>query len=356
MAKIDRYKKQYPELDVSLLDIIATVDPSQTKKYLDFLIKQIRRNYCHINDPKILLLEYLANAILGVDNVELITSFEDHYNNNRIRIKDISLYETMDDIKVQVAEANEIVRIKELEKQTTKLYDSKEWLVVVPNSHESSQIYANGTKWCVTMKSYWNDYRKHSRIVYIINKTTDEKYAISKRFQTNNSHLIQGWDAKDNEVSPFMWEFTDEIWKVLRNDLKKTRLQHELDEIESGYIRVNTKGDIVKLEKSTLSELEWFYKKYHGDLTEPFLTQVVERGKKLREEEALKKLNEPKPTKTQSKKQADLDDLSKLVKEIGGLEKSWEVMENSGYGSNIDLLSSYIREYYYDSETKKRWK
>ena len=341
MAKLDRIKKQYPELDISLLDIIASVDPSQTKKYVEFLIKQIIRGYLQSGDEKILNLKLIAQQLLGVDNTILLEVFDEHYKNNRIRIKDISLYHTLDDMKCQVDEANEIVKRKELEKQTIKLYQDKEWLVIVPTSYEASQVYASNTKWCITVKSYWNDYKKHSRIIFVINRKTDEKYAISKRFSNyDNSPTIQGWDAKDNEVSPFMWEFTDEIWKVLRNDLKKTKLHHELDELEEGMIRINNKGDVVKLEEANLVALEWFYKRYVKCLQEPFLSQVVEKGKILRGDEESKK---KKPAKVSNNELEELYDY--VTKSYDSPEKIGKRMEDYGYTKYIgEEILSYLNK------------
>lgn len=338
MSKLDRIKKQYPQLDVSLLDIITSLDPSSTKKYIEFIIKQIKRGYSQGDDEKKLNLKLIAQQLFGMDSSILLEVFDEHYKNNRIRIKDISLYHTLDDMKCQVDEANEIVKQKELEKQTIKLYQDKEWLVILPTSYEASQIYAKNTKWCITQKSYWNDYKKHSRILYVINKKTDEKYAISKRFGSyDNSPTIQGWDAKDNEVSPFMWEFTDEIWKVLRNDLKKTKLHHELDELEEGMIRINNKGDVAKLEEANLTAIEWFYKRYVKCLQEPFLTQVVERGKLLRDEESKKK----KPAKASNN---ELEELYDYVTNSGeNPEKVWKRMEDYGYTKYFgEDIPSYI--------------
>lgn len=353
MSKLDRIKQQYPELNVSLMDIIASVDPSKTKKYVEFIIKQIKRSYTQ-DDEKILNLKLVAQQLLGVDNTILLEVFDEHYNNNRIKIKDISLYHTMDDIKCQVDEANEIVKLKELEKQTIKLYDSKEWLVILPTSYEASQIYAKNTKWCITQKTYWNDYKKHSRILYVINKKTDEKYAISKRFGNDSTTpTIQGWDAQDKETSPFMWEFTDEIWKVLRNDLKKTKLHHELDELGEGMIRINNKGDVIKLQESNLVAIEWFYKRYVKCLEEPFLTQVVERGKLLRDEESKKK----KTVKVNN----ELEELYDYVtKGYDSPEKIGKRMEDYGYTKYIGeeihsyLLKQILDETFGDDESGKK--
>ena len=86
MSKLDRIKQQHPELNVSFMDIIASVDPSKTKKYVEFIIKQIKRNYTLYDDGKILNLNLIAQQLFGVDNTILLEVFDEHYNNNRIKI------------------------------------------------------------------------------------------------------------------------------------------------------------------------------------------------------------------------------------------------------------------------------
>ena len=45
MSKIDKLKEQHPELNVSIIDLLSKIDPSDTNKYVEFLIKQIKNFY-----------------------------------------------------------------------------------------------------------------------------------------------------------------------------------------------------------------------------------------------------------------------------------------------------------------------
>ena len=45
MSKIDKLKEQHPELNVSIIDLLSKIDPSDTNKYVEFLIKQIKNPY-----------------------------------------------------------------------------------------------------------------------------------------------------------------------------------------------------------------------------------------------------------------------------------------------------------------------
>jgi hypothetical protein len=279
MAKLDRIKQDNPELNITIIDIIRSIDPSSTNKYCEFLIKMIKRNDNHRQT----IVNALVSGLFGVKTIETLHKFEEHSKANRIpqEFKDISRHNDWFFIEEGVKIADEVVKRKQLEKETKKIFENDEWLVLIPESYESSQLYAYNTKWCITQKSYWNDYKKSSRIIFVINKKNDEKYAISKRMSDS---VIQGWDAKDKETSPLIWEFTDEIWKILRSELKKTKLDLDLEQLPEGMI-YGSRGKVVPLNDATIKELESFYKTYGEVMGSEFKETIIARGKSLRDEE-----------------------------------------------------------------------
>lgn len=342
MAKLDKIKLDNPDLNKTIIDVIRSVDPSSTNKYCEFLIKMIKTD----DNYQEAIVKSLISGLFGVNTIGTLHKFEEHSKANRIPLeyRDISAHNDWRSIEKAVEIADNIVKRKQLEKETKKIYENDEWVVLIPESFEASQLYAYNTKWCITQKSYWNDYKKHSRIIYVINKKTDDKCAISKRFGSSNNHIIQGWDAKDNETSPFVWEFTDEIWKIIRNDLRKSRPQHELDEIEDGYIFINTKGDVVKLEEANLNALEWFYKKYGTYLNEPLKEQVLKLGTKLREEDNINKAKVKEEIKNTSRKTISENDVR-------------EQMRWSGYDTYFkdDMIKELLDGFYYTDKGKEKW-
>lgn len=303
MSKLDKLKQDNPELGVSIIDIIRSMDPSSTNKYCEFLIKMLKTN----DNYQETIVNALVSGLFGVKTIETLHKFEEHSKANRIPLeyRDISKHNEWLTIEESVRIADEVVKRKQLEKETNKLYADDEWLVIIPESYEASQLYANNTKWCITQKSYWNDYKKSSRIIFVINKKSDQKYAISKRLSDD---LIQGWDAKDKETSPLMWEFTDDIWKIIRSELKKGRRDIEIESLPTGMI-YGSRGSIVPLEESSLKQLETFYKLYGDHITSEFSEKIVGRGKQLREEE--KKVKEIKIL------DSDVTKVSRLIESFG---------------------------------------
>jgi hypothetical protein len=120
---------------------------------------------------------------------------------------------------VSVREAEEIQKQKEAEKQVVKLLDNDEYCVVVPLSYEASKIYGANTKWCTTQEKYWNDYIKNYKLIYIIDKVNNEKYAISRK--KDDELKIQGWMSDDKEVNPMMLPLPSEIMTLVISEVKK---------------------------------------------------------------------------------------------------------------------------------------
>jgi hypothetical protein len=201
MSRLDRLKEQHPELNISLIDMLVKVDPTSTYKYTEFLIKMIKEMF--IDDDASDIGLNIGIDILGWDNVDSLNEFEIHSRAGRIKNSDISSYKNWKQIKNSVKDAEEVVKQKEAEKQINKLYDDSEWLVVIPLSFESSKVYGMGTKWCTTQENHWNDYISNYKMIYIINKLSNEKYAISRDKRSDSK--ILAWLSDDNasiDISP----------------------------------------------------------------------------------------------------------------------------------------------------------
>jgi hypothetical protein len=276
------------------------------------------------------IIKFVMDSLFGINQIEKLHKFEEHSKANRIlqEFKDISRHNDWFFIEEGIKIADEVVKRKQLEKETKKLFENDEWVVLIPESYEASQLYAHNTKWCITQKTYWNDYKKSSRIIFVINKKNDEKYAISKRM---NDNVIQGWDAKDKETSPLIWEFTDEIWKILRCELKKSRQDIEIESLPEGMI-YGSRNSVVPFETSSLKELESFYKKFGDHITPEFSERVINRGKELREEENKNK-----------KSDSEIVKVSKLMNGLSydGKYKDFTNYNSNTYGVDLsDLLKS----------------
>lgn len=243
MSRIDDLKRQNPQLNVNLIDLIAEADPSDSYKYLGFLIKMLKENSSN-NNMNIL------RHIFGEENILALKKFEDHSQANRIKLKDIGLFNSFKQIKDEVAQADEIVRVKEMEKQTKVIHKDDEWLVLIPLSYEASKLYGNGTKWCTTQERYWNQYIPDYKLIYIINRKKDNvKYAISSKVATT---LVEGWKSNDDPISPFLIPIPSEIFALITIELRDTLSITNMSE----YKGINNR--VSNYEKSKLSDLHTY--------------------------------------------------------------------------------------------------
>jgi hypothetical protein len=222
MSRLDKLKEQHPELNISVMDVITKLDPSKTYKYTEFLVKKFKEFYDDYDDWVI----GLGMEMMGSENMESLNEFEIHAKANRITNPDISQYKDFNEIHKAVEEAEEKVRLKELEKQVIKLFDNEEWSVVIPLSYEASKIYGANTKWCTTQERYWNDYYKTYKLIYIQNKKTNEKYAVSRHWEDNKK--VQAWMSNDDESSPMLLPLPIEVMSVILCEVNKTDTIFEL--------------------------------------------------------------------------------------------------------------------------------
>jgi hypothetical protein len=224
MSRLDKLKEQHPELNVSLIDIIASVEPSETYKYMGFLIK-ILKNECYKKGDVQALHRGIVIKLFEYENLALLIDFEKHSRANRLSNPDISHYKNFNDIKKEVNRADDVVKLKELEKQVKKLYETDFWLVIIPLSFEASKMYGANTKWCTTQERHWDDYKSKYKLIYIINKKSNVKYAVSS---STTEDKVQGWLANDKESNPMLWSIPNEVMGVLIEEVKKRESVVEL--------------------------------------------------------------------------------------------------------------------------------
>lgn len=224
MSRIDNLKQQHPELNVTIIDLMAKVDPTDSYKYTEFLIKRIKEWYGGgtIDETQL----SIGIELIGEDNVNDLNEFEIHCKAGRVKKNDIGQHKGFSSIKYSVREAEEILKQKEAEKQVIKLMDTSEYCVVIPLSYEASKIYGANTKWCTTQEKYWNDYYKNYKLIYIIDKVKNQKYAISRK--KDNPLKIQAWLSNDDESNPLLLPISSEVMSLVSSEVQKDESVYDL--------------------------------------------------------------------------------------------------------------------------------
>ena len=205
MARIKDLKQQNPTYNIDVIDVLASMDPTKSNKYLPFMIK------CTAD-----WVEWINNELKNEtfkEMFEVIKDFEDLSQRNLLENKDIYSYESNQDIIEAVKTAKEKITRSEVKKKETEvLYEDKRWLVVFPLSTRSSNLYGKGTKWCVSSEDnnygkYFKQYTENGSLVFVIDKSVKESEYRSNDFAKVAFHNdrkkndgVTLWDIKDKQM------------------------------------------------------------------------------------------------------------------------------------------------------------
>lgn len=262
MSRLDELKKQYPELNFSVIDLLRRIDKSKSYKYLPLLCKLFSKRYRYENiseDEKFVIendmyewaerldidksdltqKEYLSLRSLsdwwGDEFFKTISDFMRVMDKNLLENNDVTSYNTIDDLRAGVTLASIKEYTKILENEVHKEYEDSTWLMVRPLTFLSSIKYGANTKWCTTYtreKQYFEKYWRNGILVYFINKKNGYKFAGFKAL--NGEREFSFWNAEDHRVDFLDTEVDDYLFKIVKDIFKSNKTNKELssDEIQ----------------------------------------------------------------------------------------------------------------------------
>lgn len=199
---LKQLKEQNKDFNINLIDIISSMDTTKTKKLTPLLVKILKNQITKHND----LYSYelgrrqsvtnFANNLLGIqksiglwildvyfgfDNVDTFPIFIDYLERGLVENNDISTYQSMDDIVVEIGKAATKEILSKDRKSIMIVHDDDEWMFLKPLTYNASVTYGYGTKWCTSMKNeseYFYRYSKQGVLIYVINKITGRKFGV----------------------------------------------------------------------------------------------------------------------------------------------------------------------------------
>jgi hypothetical protein len=252
MSRIKELKVKYPVLALSVLDLLAMIDPTNNNKYLGLLtqlidkrmqerlrreeIEEFRRIATRDGYPdeivknataEQLYLSYVLDAVIDADTIRIVNEFIDLNERKLIEQNDILKYT---DIQ-QVQDAISLAHIKTIDKtmagEIVRVHEDDEWLILRPLTFAASCKYGASTRWCTTAvnePNHFHRYWSRGSLIYILNKKTGYKVAAQKFHDSTERSTL--WNAADSEINwadidvP-AWVFTtvkDEINKKVTNE------------------------------------------------------------------------------------------------------------------------------------------
>lgn len=160
---------------------------------------------------------------------------KDENNPNFLKLADINQIHTFTDLfgaiqllEPYVEEQHEKNEMKRLEKEVDKVYDSENYLILIPKTEEASCAYGKNTQWCTAAKNrnYFSHYASQGPLYIIIDKKKNKKYQFhfqTRQFMNENDNQVDLADFFKNhsEIKQFIMKLAannNELYMVLKYD------------------------------------------------------------------------------------------------------------------------------------------
>ena len=281
MSKITEIKKQYPELNISIIDLFSKMDSTKTNKYLPLMCKLLSSRFqvnklWHKRDEENEMnhikerLDLMGLNYNGMSNNEIYSHYclSDHFNNEDMQLlasfrkynerglipnNDVTSYQNFEQIRSSVGLASLKEDEKELRSQIIREHDDETWLALRPLTFGASSKYGAATKWCTTYqndKQYFERYWKRGILVYFINKITGLKFAVFKALDGDKE--LSFWNAADQRVDFLELDIDDYMFPIIKQILKSEETNRDLS---STKIRTQVRQECGRsMEKSLVQE------------------------------------------------------------------------------------------------------
>ena len=213
---IDKYKDSETFADApELLEKLIDGDPSATKKYSEWMIKQMiglgsPLTYSVADNVNLFidLIEKFHKGATSItpDDVDYAASMSTLVDADKIKRgpKDINKYDSIWGLQAVMTAVNKrkIQKEKEAEakKDAIKIYEDDRFLIVEPETHGASCYYGANTKWCTTTKDdtrYFDKYTEEGSLYYIIDKKSPDNIFGKMALFVRNNGNTEVYDQKD---------------------------------------------------------------------------------------------------------------------------------------------------------------
>ena len=236
---IKKIKKENNSINISLIDLMGKLDTSETKKYTQFLVKILKKNFD--NEQDFLVREsshwerkidqvlnnstfdgWITRKILtnlyGWDEVDSFINFCDFMERGLTNEKDISKYDSWDMVASEVFQAKNRNLFKKAKKEVKVVYEDDQYMCIKPLTYAASVSYGYQTKWCtasVQEPSYFYNHSKDGVLVYLIDKINNVKFGFY-----HNSYQIQIYNQKDDRIDSMETGLPLELLHKLIGEMK----------------------------------------------------------------------------------------------------------------------------------------
>ena len=236
---IKKIKKENDSINISLIDLIGKLDNSETKKYTQFLVKILKKNFDNEQDFLVRDLSHrerkidqvLTNStfdgwltrkvltnLYGWDEVDSFINFCEFMERGLTNEKDISKYDSWDMVASEVFQAKNRNLFKKAKKEVKVVYEDDQYMCIKPLTYAASVSYGYQTKWCtasIQEPSYFYNHSKDGVLVYLIDKINNVKFGFY-----HNNYQIQIYNQKDDRIDSMETGLPVELLHKLIGEMK----------------------------------------------------------------------------------------------------------------------------------------
>lgn len=281
MSRIKEFKRIYPLLDKSFIDVINEAIPLKYQETFlrlvyDRFLNEKHNNYFDIEEeltiswglPDSYVVNKTFNELIvnfGLldlmarrDEIKTIYKFAELNDKKLIKNNDLRSYKSFIEMDLQISIAQIKQYDKELEKEIELIFEDEVWKVLKPLSWVASKKYGSGTKWCTSMEKDVTPFIRYVRrgiLVYAINKQTGLKVAGFKNLDLDYEKETSFWNEMDQRVDSMelnIPNFILDMYRVQFTSCQKTNWELFTQESKNSHFKL-LKKDVVH---PTISRIE----------------------------------------------------------------------------------------------------
>lgn len=256
ISDVEKKYQSWIELNPDTYDYVVSHDPSGNQKYLDWVIKTLMNTYSQNYD-------HHARGIMKV-----LTTIHQNIDLVPVEQRDINRVVTFEQLN-KILDGIELkIKDREAIKNSIKIYEDDQFLVVKPESYEASCKYGRNSKWCISGNNLadgprtWLKYTagEGKEFIFVINKKTNISTQHSRfnrlaivlstveNDKTHFNWFMEVFDALDqsmlngynalNELSLILPEKVISSIKKFINDKNADASKKYYDKIANGFDKI----------------------------------------------------------------------------------------------------------------------
>lgn len=231
-------------LTLNLADLLRNLDPSKNHKYFNILTKHVlgrfqndkgyleylrgefaeKRGITHLFDSldttTTIYYARLLEMLFNEDDLKILTKFHDYCERGLIKNCDTHQFNDLFELEKIISVVDLKFIDKQLEKETIKVFECGDWLLVRPLTHAAAVKYGYGTRWCTSMTKTYEHFERYSNrgiLIYIINFKTGDKVAFFHNINKDWDKETSFWNAVDMRVDSIEIDLPKDILNFLKS-------------------------------------------------------------------------------------------------------------------------------------------